>query len=253
MARIRNRTRIFRGTRSSRGAAALSAATGIRRIRRSGSRFRARPGDTIINWGHAGEVPDALHDATWINPPAAVAAAVNKLECFHRLADNGVPVPIFCTDAERAAEWSEAGRIVMARTLLRGSAGRGLVVVRPGDEIPPAPLYTQYFRGYDEYRIHVWRGTPFDAQQKRRRREIEHAINEVRNTDNGWVFCREECEPPSYAYEAAVAAVEALGLDFGAIDIKCNRERERAVVLECNTAPGLEGTTLARYRGALVE
>lgn len=251
MARIRNRTRIYRGNRASAGARALGEATGIRVLRRSGTRFRARPGDTIINWGYTGEVPAALHDATWINHPYHVRNAVDKRECFYTLSNSDIPTPEWCTDGETARGWLEDGSIVMARRLVNASAGRGLIVVRPGEVLPRVPLYTKYFRGYDEYRIHVWRGIPFDAQQKRRRREVGDATNEVRNTDNGWVFCREEVSPPAAAYEAAIAAVEALGLDFGAIDIKCNRHHGSVVVLECNTAPGLEGTTLARYRSAV--
>jgi D-alanine-D-alanine ligase-like ATP-grasp enzyme len=36
-------------------------------------------------------------------------------------------------------------------------------------------------------------------------------------------------------------------LDFGAVDIIYNAKRNECYVLEVNTAPGLEGTTVEKY------
>jgi glutathione synthase/RimK-type ligase-like ATP-grasp enzyme len=49
----------------------------------------------------------------------------------------------------------------------------------------------------------------------------------------------------------AVAAVNTLGLDFGAVDIaECG---DHAVVFEVNTAPGIDGTTVSKYNTFLKE
>jgi D-alanine-D-alanine ligase-like ATP-grasp enzyme len=37
------------------------------------------------------------------------------------------------------------------------------------------------------------------------------------------------------------------GLDFGAVDVIWNAQKEKPYVLEINTAPGLEGQTIADY------
>jgi D-alanine-D-alanine ligase-like ATP-grasp enzyme len=66
------------------------------------------------------------------------------------------------------------------------------------------------------------------------------------------VFCRENFSPVDIVDNAALGAVSALGLDFGAVDVKCNRQGTRAAVLEVNTAPGLQGTTLRKYAEALM-
>ena len=48
--------------------------------------------------------------------------------------------------------------------------------------------------------------------------------------------------------QEATAAVEALCLDFGAVDVVWNATKNKAFVLEVNTAPGVEGTTLEEYK-----
>jgi len=51
----------------------------------------------------------------------------------------------------------------------------------------------------------------------------------------------------------ALAAVSALGLDFGAVDIIYNEHENQYYVLEVNTAPGLEGTTVEKYAEAFAK
>jgi D-alanine-D-alanine ligase-like ATP-grasp enzyme len=98
----------------------------------------------------------------------------------------------------------------------------------------------------------VFRGKAIDVQQKKKRREHEVDYR-VRNYENGWVFARAGVTPPAGVVEQALAAVSALGLDFGAVDIGYNEKFNRAVVYEVNTAPGVEGTTLLNYGAKLKE
>jgi hypothetical protein len=118
-----------------------------------------------------------------------------------------------------------------------------------------APLYTKYFKKAEEYRVHVFGDRVLDIQQKRKRQEVpnEQVDYQIRNAAAGWVFCRNEVECPAAVTDAAVRAVSALGLDFGAVDIGYNRHSGLAAVFEVNTAPGLEGTTLDRYYYAFLE
>ncbi len=78
----------------------------------------------------------------------------------------------------------------------------------------------------------------------------------VRSYDNGWVFAHENLHLPNGLREAldlaAVGAVKALNLDFGAVDVavRCNPDGSfrDLKVLEVNTAPGLECTqTIQAY------
>ena len=55
---------------------------------------------------------------------------------------------------------------------------------------------------------------------------------------------------PNDVIHQATMAVGCLQLDFGAVDVIWNEAQKRAYVLEVNTAPGIEGTTLMRYASA---
>ena len=208
----------------------------------------------LINWG---ATERRFPNARYINNPEAVARACNKQASFEAMERGGVPtVPHTCEKATAQA-WLEDGHSVVARRLLRANSGRGIVLVSPdgGETLPTAPLYTRYVKKADEYRVHVVGDTVVDFAQKKKRTEVDNEdVNyQIRNACNGWVFCREGVDPPDAVRDASVAAVRALGLDFGAVDVGWNTKEERPAVYEVNTAPGVEGTTLERYREAFVE
>lgn len=214
--------------------------------------------DVIINWGNN----TRRFNGQYINPPERCVRATDKLASFQSFETNGVPHPTFTTSREVAQEWLDSGKHVLLRKMLRASAGRGIELVGPeGSEITdvhvlsPAPLYVQYIKKAEEYRVHVAFGEVIDVQQKKRRLEVpDDQVNwQIRNAHNGWVFARDGVNAPDCVTAAAIAAVSALGLDFGAVDIGYNSHSKTCVVYEVNTAPGLEGTTLDKYYGAFLK
>lgn len=230
-------------------AQALTVRLGQRalRLRHEGSRFTPRHDDVIINWGRSTRCygPAAC---TVLNNPSSVAIAQDKLQTFLKLRGVGVSIPDITIDRIVASDWLRDTHVV-ARTILRGSSARGLVLIRTAQDMVDAPLYTKYIKKSAEYRIHVMRGQVIDYAQKKAR-QGEEVNYQVRSHDNGWVFAREGVTPPECVLAQSVAAVEALGLDFGAADVIYNQIRGAAYVLEVNTAPGLEGTTVERYADA---
>lgn len=116
-------------------------------------------------------------------------------------------------------------------------------------------MYVRYVPKKDEYRVHVFNGRVIDVQKKMRRLgeftgdpEIR---NMVRNYDNGWIFGRSNIAPPQDVIDQSIAAVRALGLDFGAVDTGWTENIQQATVYEVNTAPGLAGSTVQSYIRAL--
>ena len=188
-----------------------------------------------------------------INPPSKVAIAANKLATFRKLGMNRVPIPDFTTYESEAVGWSMDGHLVLARYILTGNSGQGIELVEPhSDEVPYAPLYTKYTKAKYEYRIHVMNGEIIDFVQKKKRSGVE-ANPHIRSHNYGWIFARDGVVLPNKVKEAALAAIHAIGLDFGAVDIGYKVNEDKAFVYEVNTAPGLEGTTLQRYITAFKE
>lgn len=213
----------------------------------------------LINWG-CSRLPVRVDPRqSVLNSTEAVALAKNKLASFNRMREQNVPIPEFWTDQQAAAVSMKAGSIVLCRTTLTGSGGEGIVVARQPNELVRAPLYTAYIRKHSEYRFHVMRGQVIAIQQKRRDSEAEQTADQklLRNHANGWVFAVNNVEFKDEAQktacsDAAIRAVGALGLDFGAVDLVVSAKRGLPFVLEVNTGPGLESpTVLAAYAAAI--
>ena len=226
----------------------------VMRLKRTGSNYRGYPSHVLINWGCSSR-RTIREGIEMLNEPEGVEKAQNKVSTFENL--TSVPTPDWTTDRETAASWIQEGYKVYCRTLTRGSEGRGIVVATTTDEIVSAPLYTKGLEIAREVRVHVFMGEVIDFSQKKKmgseRREqegIEEVDMDVRNHKNGWIFARSDVTLPDDAKDMAVSAVEALGLDFGAVDMVITPQ-EACRVLEINTAPGLEGTTLERYKNAV--
>lgn len=184
-----------------------------------------------------------------LNFSSLVEIAQNKLASFQAMSHEEVSIPKFSPNIQDAREWIEEGATVVCRTLLRGSEGRGIVLAASNEELVRAPLYVKYVKKQDEYRIHIMAGQVIDQQQKRRSREVadEDVDWKVRNHSNGFIFAREGCSPPPMVVVESLKAMASLSLDFGAVDVIWNAHEQKAYVLEINTAPGLEGTTLESY------
>lgn len=207
----------------------------------------------VINWGNSNP-PAKVLDCTIINKPEAVGTTTNKKAALEAMERGGVSIPAFTSNEKVAQAWVNGGHRVVARHTLTGSGGEGIQILTNIDDFPcEAPLYTLYIPKKAEYRFHVMNGNVFDVQRKMRRKDIpDDKVNWlIRNHGNGFIFGRnfDVEDPDVYEYCASHAkqAVKSLGLDFGAVDLIWNEKKHQPFVLEVNTAPGLEGTTLDNY------
>jgi len=160
----------------------------------------------------------------------------NKLYQLKKLQSAGVTVPDFCeasTSFPRIAPkpgW-------MPRTLHHARAGdfrRG--VRNPDYWVAPLDIT-------EEKRLHVFRRPKgsYVVIRTATKKPIEGKETHpwVRSHETGWRFSYGGGSNPSER-EVAIQAVDALGLDFGAVDIGI--VNSAPLVLEVNTCPGLEGT-----------
>ena len=190
------------------------------------------------------------HEKTGRKTFVVTNKVLNKLEQMNAFATNNTPCPSFCEDAGQVGI---LGKRVFARTLLSGTNGRGIIEFEPGHgETPQAPLYTAYIPKKAEYRVHFFDGQVIDTQQKKKKHGTDNTNTHIRNLQNGYVYCRDGINPPTDLSTCAISAVNAVGYSYGAVDVIWNEKQNKCFVLEVNSRPGLEGTTLDKYADSLI-
>lgn len=234
----------------------LKAEAGFKVIKLENSKFKPTPDKLVVNWG-ASNMPN-FDNCIVLNDPSAVKIASDKLKFFDTV-KNDVTIPEYTTEKSVAEQWSKDGAIVVCRETLTGHSGQGIYVAEDFLQFSSYlhkafKIYTKYVPKADEYRIHVFNGAVIDMQRKAMKKGHPVKPNfKVRTHRNGFVFVRENVDPHPLVLEEALKAVEVTGLDFGAVDVIWNNYREKAYVLEINTAPGLEGQTVSTYMKAIEE
>jgi hypothetical protein len=178
-------------------------------------------------------------------------SGIDKTRQFALFQQAGLSVPRHSLSLDGALQLD--CRRLAVRHLTNSSEGKGLEIVeREGCNIQ-APLYTEYIPKKKEFRVHVWAGQVFDVQQKRKKDDhVGERDTQIRNTANGYVFCRSNVVEPDDLRGLAVAAVLALGRSYGAVDVIWNESKNKCFVLEVNSRPGMEGTTLEKYADAIL-
>lgn len=206
------------------------------------------PADLVINWG----CTDDTVPGSALNPPSRLLDSSNKRRFFIKMAESGCRnlLPEFWLDTK---EIPDEKFPIVCRTVLAGHSGAGIVIASDRSRLVPARLYVAYTKKSDEYRIHLGKDPSGGAsitiavQRKARRHDHPNPDWQIRNHANGFVYARENVNPPPVVVDAARACFDASGLDFGAVDVIYNSYQGRAYVLEINTAPGLEGSTVDDY------
>lgn len=228
---------------ASRSARFLAQRLGAKVIKHKNSIFKDRAWKTVVNWG--AELPP-IRNARVLNR----FVYPDKVKMFSLdLADVCVP---WTTKKREAERWINDGHMVVARHLTRAHSGRG-ITLHTASPLPDVPLYTQYVKKKDEYRVHLTRRG--DVQVDRKARRIAHDTPnwQIRNHANGFVYAEQEVgDTPVPIIEAAEAMFECSGYDFGAVDVLWNEKQGKAYVCEVNAAPGLENQrTLEFYANAM--
>lgn len=220
-------------------------------------RYRPKSNHLVVCWG-GGQLPKwwpqtpGFEQRNVLNNPRYIRPAINKLSTLELLSAADVPTPVWTTSRAKALDLQGAGGIIVARKSLSGSGGAGIVIAKDKEPIPTANLYTVHLRHKREFRVHVIRGQVVDVSEKRRRTDFQGEPNPlIRNLQFGWVFCHDNVQCPEAVKRAAIKAVAALNLDFGAVDIGYREKEGRAFVFEINTAPGIEGQTVHHYSDAI--
>lgn len=247
--------------RATTGGMNLIRALDGKRIKAEGNRFRFRKNRVVLNWGSSEPLPFPVK-----NNPTEVAIAVDKSQFFWavEVAKRTAECVPATRDPAEAKEWLQKGHTVMARTILNGHSGAGIVIVGPKKgQLPEAKLYTRYIPKDEEYRIHIMRvvqngvtstKTIF-SQKKVKRADFQGKPNRmIRCHDNGYTYQHTNLDVPMQVIAVASKVFGcATKLDWGAVDVIYCKAENKAYVLEINTAPGLDETTAKAYATAFKE
>lgn len=176
----------------------------------------------------------------------------DKLFQYEWFAANEVPALSFTTSKQKVCEWLDAEQTVFARTLTRACEGKGIVVCEPGlQHIPNAPVYTLYRKKKKEFRVHVYKDQIVAVLEKRKKKGLDNVDSRIRNTANGYVFCRDGVVEPEGLRELALKASKVTSSHFKGVDIGFNEKLNQLFCIEVNSAPGMEGTTVQQYIEAI--
>ena len=176
---------------------------------------------------------------------------IDKVEQFRKFASTNTPSPKFATNLGTAVDLPS--KLVVVRSLTSASEGRGITIVPKEELTQNAPLYTEYIPKKKEFRVHVLDNRVIDVQEKRKRKGGEQKEFQVRNTANGYVFCRGDVVEPADLRDTALSAVRALERTQGAVDVIYNEKQNKCFVLEVNSRPGMTGSTTKKYADAIME
>ena len=209
-------------------------------LRKKGAKV-ATP-DFLIRWGN-GRDPESDTGRS-LNPAKAIWTAGDKLASFQKLAQAEVRIPEFTTTAP------DSDGVWLARKR-RGFGGRDIQVYE-GAAIPGTEFYSRYVPNDREYRVHVVGDKIVRVQRKYLERPAQRRSEYIKNHQNGYVFKTPSKRLNKDRLDAAVKAVQALGLDFGAVDLVVGHDN-LCYVLEVNTAPACAPKTLQAYAVALAD
>lgn len=176
----------------------------------------------------------------------------DKITQYQFFQDQGLPALAFTTKHEEALSWVQEGIVVVARKLTRSSEGKGIVVAETPESLPLAPVYTQYKKKKKEFRVHVFDDKVVSVLEKRKKKGFDGVDHKVRNTANGYVFCRENVVEPEGIRELALKASKVTSSLFKGVDIGYNEKLNQLFVIEVNSAPGMQGTTVTDYTKAIL-
>lgn len=190
--------------------------------------------DAVVCWGtgYTGQLPSLNRNA----------GRVNKLEELRRIQAAGLPTPALYTD-RRVVMYPALGR------QLHHHGGTDIKLALEANDVDfllqqgAAQFFTGFVPSRTEYRFWVYRRRHLGAYEKvlAYPQERLRRWRVGRNYANGYAFrLMPEAAIPREGVDLAARTVDTLGLDFGAVDVLHGQDG-RFYVLECNSAPGVEG------------
>ena len=175
---------------------------------------------------------------------------VSKLEQYQFFQDHNLPAIEWTTTKTIARAWQKAGHEVMCRKTIKGQTGSGISVCGPNDELPDAKVYTKYISHKREFRVNLLQGKVINVREKVRDAGRPKGDFHVRNYDNGYTTAK--CKTwPKQIVAMAEQASKVTESDFAGVDIGYNEAKDFAFLIEVNSGPSIEGSSVQEFAAAI--
>lgn len=224
-------------------------------------RFRRNSQTMVVNWGLSRVMSYDINISLLVNQREAVRTAANKLHSFDAveaaITDQGpsgyLRSPAYSQQLsqlhfEALALLHPTGKVV-CRDVLTGHSGNGIRIVDRWEDVGQTRLMVQMIEKSAEYRVHIFHDAHLVTQKRRRNgaRDDPNYDEDVRSVTSGWVQSVNNVTPLDDQYISQLKSVVwNLGLDFCAVDLALDQDGV-PYILELNTAPGIEHTTVRDF------
>lgn len=203
------------------------------------------PLDLLIRWGSRKAMPACEIE---FNRASAIRNASDKLLTYEILHNAGLRTVYMTHDFDEAMGHSNG--VVFGRSR-SGFGGRDIVVYKAGQKPDRHhDFYTPWLDCPFEVRIHVVRQKVVRVQGKYLDFPEKAGEGYIKNYAHGYRFRAPRQELHHRRRKDAIAAVQALGLDFGAVDMLVWGDADH-YILEVNTAPACSPLTAKCYTGEI--
>jgi hypothetical protein len=200
---------------------------------------------------------DSSHYGTYlVNPPDFISFMANKKLFSGHCSNVGIPAPVFTKLIKLLPESFP----VLVRSTLTGSGSKGIYPVTSLKELQDMDInwwWTPYYQLTREYRVHVVGGKIIKCFCKNFDGEIDSTGIIIRNNDNSHFSLVDIENPDKYQKLRAIVyrLLESLKGKFGvgvenlffALDLGFGKNEREYILIEGNSAPGLNESTAIKY------
>lgn len=179
--------------------------------------------------------------------------AVSKLDQYKFFKENNIPHPDWTEDFSVALDWHKKGEVIVVREKIKSSQGQGLLIIEPNASLPDTgKVYTKYLKKKREFRVNLFRHEVINIREKVKEKGKQGSFY-IRNKANGFTTTYCVSPPPKGIEDLAIKASKVSESDFIGVDIGYNEFKNLLFILEVNSGPSIEGSSVTEFANKIKE